>query len=231
MQARDTRSEILAAAQELFARHGYQRTSLREIAERLALTKTAVLYHFPAKRDIMLALTGPMLDDLEATVAAVTGEAPTETRWPVIEGMLDCLLEHRQAFRMVLHDIAPLTQDPTFDRFTGIMLTANRLVAGPSPDLGQRVRAAQAIAMLGDPVVLLADTPTAPLRREILAGVHRLLADESAPVRRRAGRPSALTPDLVDTAHRLHAAGTHTIDEIAATVGVSRATLYRHLNQ
>jgi AcrR family transcriptional regulator len=228
-QARDTRGEILAAARELFGRHGYQRTSLREIAGRLNLTKAAVLYHFPTKRDILLALTQPLLDDLDAAMAAIEGDDPAVTRWPAIEGMLDCLLAHRQAMQMVLHDLAPLSQDPTFDRFSAAMLAANRFVAGPNPTLAEKVRATQAIAMLGDPVILLADTPTEPLRAEILSGVRRLLADP--PTRRRAGRPSALDPAQLATAARLHAEGTHTVDEIAASVGVSRATLYRHLSQ
>ncbi|MEV1146915.1 helix-turn-helix domain-containing protein [Micromonospora sp. NPDC049799] len=29
----------------------------------------------------------------------------------------------------------------------------------------------------------------------------------------------------------MHAAGTHSVDEIAARLGVSRATVYRHLNR
>jgi AcrR family transcriptional regulator len=227
---RDTRSEILDAARELFGRHGYQRTSLREIADRLGVTKAAVLYHFPAKRDILVALTRPLLDDLDATMSAIEGDDPARTAWPAIEGMLDCLLAHRQAMQMVLHDLAPLSQDPTFDRFSQAMMAAQRLVAGPDPDLPRRVRAIQAIAMLGDPVIMLADTPTDVLRREVLTGVRLLLAEQPAPTtRRRAGRPTALTPELVERATRLHAAGTHTIDQIAATVGVSRATLYRHL--
>jgi AcrR family transcriptional regulator len=232
--ARDTRSEILAVAGELFARHGYQRTSLREIAARLGLTKAAVLYHFPAKPDILTALARPLLDDLDAALADVHGDDPEVTRWPAIEGMLDVLLAHRRSMRMVLHDLTLLARDPAFHRFSNAMLVANRFVAGPDPDLTGRVRAAQAIAMLGDPVILLADTPTEALRTEILAGVRRLLADPpptERAARRKAGRPSALSADQVDKAVRLHADGTHTIDEIAAAVGVSRATLYRHLRQ
>ncbi|HEX5402841.1 MAG TPA: TetR family transcriptional regulator [Pseudonocardiaceae bacterium] len=226
--ARDTRAEILTVAAELFARHGYQRTSLREIADRLGLTKAAVLYHFPAKQDILGALTRPLLDDLDAALADIHGDDPAVTTWPAIEGMLDVLLAHRQAMRMVLYDLAPLAMDPAFHRFSDAMLKANRFVAGPDPDLAGQVRATQAIAMLGDPVILLADTPTAALRAEILGGVRRLLA-QPPPAHRKAGRPTALSPDLLAKATRLYADGSNTIDEIAAAVGVSRATLYRHL--
>jgi AcrR family transcriptional regulator len=230
VQERNTRGEILTVAAELFGQYGYQRTSLREIAARLGLTKAAVLYHFPAKQDILAALAGPVLDDLDSALDGIEGE---DTRWPAVEGMLDVLLRHRQAMRMVLHDLAPLAIDPAFHRFSNAMLKAQRLVAGPDPTFAQQVRATQAIAMLGDPVILFADQETEPLRSEILAGVRQLLAEPGtrpASGRRGAGRPRVLNEELLATATRLHAEGTHTIDQIAATVGVSRATLYRHLN-
>lgn len=37
-----------------------------------------------------------------------------------------------------------------------------------------------------------------------------------------------MSPAMVDTARRLHAAG-RTAEQIAAALGVSRATVYRHL--
>ncbi|HEX3650210.1 MAG TPA: helix-turn-helix domain-containing protein [Pseudonocardiaceae bacterium] len=160
--ARDTRSDILATARELFTQHGYQRTSLREIAAGLGLTKTAVLYHFPTKQDILVALTQPLLDDLDTTLSTV------EHGWAAVEGVLDCLLAHRQ--------VLALSQDPVSDRLTTALARARGLVAGLAPDLGTQVRATQAVAMLADPVLLLADAPTDALRTAILSGVRRLLA-------------------------------------------------------
>lgn len=160
--ARDTRSDILVTARELFARPGYQRTSLREIAARLGLTKTAVLYHFPTKQDILLALTRPLLDDLDATLSTL------EHGWPAVEAVLDCLLAHRH--------VLALCQDPPSDRLAGALATARGLVAGHTPDLATQVLATQAVAMLTDPVLLLADAPADALRAAILSGVRRLLA-------------------------------------------------------
>ena len=42
----DTRARIQRVALELFAEQGYDKTSLREIAERLDVTKAALYYHF-----------------------------------------------------------------------------------------------------------------------------------------------------------------------------------------
>ncbi|HEY3674033.1 MAG TPA: helix-turn-helix domain-containing protein, partial [Acidimicrobiia bacterium] len=40
----DTRERILAVANELFIEQGYEGTSLREIADRLDITKAALYY-------------------------------------------------------------------------------------------------------------------------------------------------------------------------------------------
>jgi|GEM_PF-6362874 len=44
------------AARELFAKHGYSRTSIRMIARSLGLSDPAVHYHFPSKQDLYAAL-------------------------------------------------------------------------------------------------------------------------------------------------------------------------------
>src|SRR5262250_2582010 len=52
----DTRQRIQAVALELFNEQGYDKTSLREIAERLDVTKAALYYHFERKEDILVEL-------------------------------------------------------------------------------------------------------------------------------------------------------------------------------
>ena len=48
----DTRERILDAALDLFIEQGYDKTSLREIAERVGVTKAALYYHFESKEEI-----------------------------------------------------------------------------------------------------------------------------------------------------------------------------------
>ncbi len=63
----DTRERIQRVALELFAEQGYEGSSLREIAERLEVTKAALYYHFRTKEDIVTSLLedwGTALDDL-----------------------------------------------------------------------------------------------------------------------------------------------------------------------
>src|SRR5205814_5345442 len=52
----DTRERILDVALDLFIEQGYDKASLRQIAEPLGFTQAAIYYHFAAKEDILIAL-------------------------------------------------------------------------------------------------------------------------------------------------------------------------------
>src|ERR1700744_2845926 len=65
----DTRARIQQGALELFAEQGYERTSLREVAERLGVTKAALYYHFKSKEDIVLSFTEDYFGRLDALIA------------------------------------------------------------------------------------------------------------------------------------------------------------------
>ena len=58
MSGEDTRQRILAVSGELFVEQGYDATSLREIAERLGVTKAALYYHFSSKDQILARPAG-----------------------------------------------------------------------------------------------------------------------------------------------------------------------------
>jgi AcrR family transcriptional regulator len=50
--ARDTRAELLEAALDLFARHGYAGTSIRAIARAVGLSESVIYKHFANKQEI-----------------------------------------------------------------------------------------------------------------------------------------------------------------------------------
>jgi AcrR family transcriptional regulator len=225
---RDTRDRILRVAMDEFSAHGYHATSVREIAERVGVTKTAVLYHFPGKADIITALAEPLLEDLEQCLEVAERLDPDGARWIVLEGLLNVWLKHRYLLRLNLRDLGLAASPVAFDRFRDGMLRANALVAGPDADFQHQVRAAQAIAMLSDPVVLFADSALPELRDAVLDGVHSLFGERKSP-RPVRGRPPKMTDSVFVTCQRLHERG-FSASEIAAEVGVSRATVYRHLS-
>jgi len=72
----DTRSRIQDVALTLFAEQGYEKTSLREIAEHLDVTKAALYYHFKTKEDILISVA----DDLGKPVDDLIAWAQTQPR-------------------------------------------------------------------------------------------------------------------------------------------------------
>ena len=97
----ETRERIVDVALEMFNERGYERTSLREIAERLGVTKAALYYHFRSKEDILLELHLRLhaigrdvlaqlerLDDQEVVAA-----------WPsLLEQLIELFVANRQLF-------------------------------------------------------------------------------------------------------------------------------------
>nr|WP_269781649.1 TetR family transcriptional regulator [Nocardia bovistercoris] len=224
---------------ELFAERGFHAVSVRELAEGVGLTKTAVLYHFPSKAEILAALVEPLLEQTEAVLAAAHAVTdPQARRWAVVHGLLDTWLEHSALLRIQMHDQALSAADDTYRRLRDIALSAQRALVGPAADLVDEVRAAQIYAALSDPVVLFADRPVDQLRAAILEGVRPLLDSTLAPVdaERSArasgrGRPGVMDARMVESAERMRDTEGRGVEEIAARLGVSRATVYRHLRR
>jgi AcrR family transcriptional regulator len=65
----NTRARIQQVAIELFTERGYDATSLREIAERLGVTKAALYYHFKSKDEIIRSLVEDQATMIEELIA------------------------------------------------------------------------------------------------------------------------------------------------------------------
>ncbi|MER7080909.1 transcriptional regulator, TetR family [Saccharopolyspora kobensis] len=102
----DTSAEIRAVAAELFARQGFEKTSLREVAERLGITKAALYYHFASKADLVRGIVQPLVDEVEALLAESGGSSAEQ----FLADYFDVVLRHRQVYVMVFRDIASLAQ-------------------------------------------------------------------------------------------------------------------------
>ncbi|OPX13275.1 TetR/AcrR family transcriptional regulator [Mycobacterium sp. AT1] len=70
-----SRDEVLQRAIALFNVHGYDATSINDLARHLGVTKSAVFYHFESKESILAAALDEALDGLEQAVSAATGAA------------------------------------------------------------------------------------------------------------------------------------------------------------
>lgn len=96
-----TRERILDVALDLFIEKGYDRTSLREIAESLGVTKAALYYHFPSKEDILLALHMRLHEFGRSALSRMTSEPVTIALWSqLLDEVLGQMLVQRKIFLM-----------------------------------------------------------------------------------------------------------------------------------
>ena len=72
-----TRERILQAAQECFARHGYDATGVAEICRRAGVTKGGFYHHFPSKQAVFLELLENWLSGLDTLLEATRDQAAT----------------------------------------------------------------------------------------------------------------------------------------------------------
>ncbi|MEV8612062.1 TetR/AcrR family transcriptional regulator [Amycolatopsis sp. NPDC051373] len=95
-QAEKTRRAVLATAQELFAEHGFDATSLQLIADTMGVTKANVYYYFRSKADILAALLQSSItafdELLEAAAKVQTGQQRREL---LVDGFVDQVVAHR----------------------------------------------------------------------------------------------------------------------------------------
>ncbi|HYA45515.1 MAG TPA: TetR/AcrR family transcriptional regulator [Acidimicrobiales bacterium] len=101
-EARTTRERILDTALDLFIEEGYDKASLRELAERMGFTKAALYYHFTSKADILMALHQRLHGLLEGPLASL-GNGPVNLE--SFEKFLDtCIDEMQSNYKLfVLH--------------------------------------------------------------------------------------------------------------------------------
>lgn len=91
----DTQARVLAAASELFAEHGFARTTIREIAERAGVNVAAGHYHFGSKREIYLAVAREQFGTLDARIAAADADVDENALDGLSRGALGALLGRR----------------------------------------------------------------------------------------------------------------------------------------
>jgi len=145
-----TRDRIQQVALELFAEHGYDGTSLRQIAERLGITKAALYYHFQSKDDIVTSLMTDMFAKVDALTAWARGEPPTaETRHEVLRRYADLLTGSHSAMRFSQHPRAGAgAASHPAEGFKQRMVDLSEVLQPPQATVEQRGKAILAVMSL-----------------------------------------------------------------------------------
>jgi AcrR family transcriptional regulator len=144
---RDTRSRLRELALSLFAEQGYEKTSLREIAERLGVTKAALYYYFKSKEDIVRSLVEDYVAELDALIAWAKEQPRTAaTREEIIGRYLDVVQNGVGVFRMLQQNQAAVaglaSAKERGELFRERMDALVDVLTGPDASLLDQVRAA-----------------------------------------------------------------------------------------
>ncbi|MBX9269373.1 TetR family transcriptional regulator [Chromobacterium violaceum] len=103
-EAKQTRQQLLDAAEQLFSEQGVSRTTLAEIATAAGLTRGAVYWHFQNKLDLyraMLDRVSPSFDDMREQLLLVANTDPAQALWQHSHRLL-ALIEHDPQVRRIL---------------------------------------------------------------------------------------------------------------------------------
>lgn len=146
----DTRSRIQQVAVELFTQHGYEGTSLREIAERIDVTKAALYYHFKSKEDIVVSLMEDYSKQMDALIEWGRAQPRcARTRRELLSRYVDIVAEGDQVFRMLHQNQAAVSMLPSAksrgEFFKERIESLIDLLTEPGAGLAERVRAAMAL--------------------------------------------------------------------------------------
>jgi AcrR family transcriptional regulator len=156
-----TREQILATALDLFTTQGYDATSLREIADRLDLTKAALYYHFPAKELLLLELTRPFLDGVSRLVTDLRSSKTCDPE-VVLAAYLDLFIDHIDIVGLLGREPATQHHPDIGQRVRSLVLAIQQHLAGPDPSPTRAVRTACAMGV----VHAVPQMPTEALRDE-----------------------------------------------------------------
>jgi AcrR family transcriptional regulator len=195
-----TRERILDVALDLFIDQGYDKTSLREIADRLGFTKAALYYHFERKEDILLALHlrlhSLVPDVLDRLGSYDVGNHDFETWGALIDRFIDQVVSNRKLFLLHERNFTALQALENTEHHEAehedLAEQMRRFFANTAIPVAQRVRMACSIGAVMGPLMgageVFADIPTSQLSGLVRDAVHDLLGSNGVQRGRRRGR-------------------------------------------
>ena len=159
----DTRRRIQDVALELFAEQGYEKTSLREIAEHLDVTKAALYYHFKTKEEILVSIFEDLTQPIEDLIDWGRQQPHTlETKQEIIRRYADTLAQAAPLFRFMHENQATVRELRIGESFKERIRSLRDIIVDPDADLVDQVRCASAIFTLHAGMFLLQDMGSDP---------------------------------------------------------------------
>jgi AcrR family transcriptional regulator len=142
------RAHIQRVALELFIEEGYDKTSLREIAEKLGVTKAALYYHFPTKDDIVSSLIEHRVAAVDALMEWAEAQPRTEqTRIEFVRrySVLHDVAKHEHVIRFFERNQTLINTMPAGQLMKAQMERVFGYLMDPQESTVQQLRRAMAI--------------------------------------------------------------------------------------
>ncbi|MFJ2111128.1 MULTISPECIES: TetR/AcrR family transcriptional regulator [unclassified Streptomyces] len=180
----NTRQRIQDVALELFAVQGYEKTSLREIAERLEVTKAALYYHFKTKEDILGSIFEDLTRPIDELIAwGRTQPRTLETKQEILRRYSQTLSDAAPLFRFMQENQATVRDLRIGASFKDRMLHLLDLIQVPDATMVNRVRCMSAIVTMHAGMLALSDVEGDPEEKraailevstELVSEAHRV---------------------------------------------------------
>jgi AcrR family transcriptional regulator len=180
---KSTRERILDAALDLFIEKGFDKTSLREIAEQLGVTKAALYYHFASKEDILMALHLRLHEFGFDALTQLGDQEPTPARWAdLLDQVVGQMMAHRKIF--LLHErnqaaLEALHREEHDVQHEDLQANLRRVLSDSRVSVHDRVRMAASFGAVMGGIVMsgdaFADVPSSELSEILRGAVSDLL--------------------------------------------------------
>ncbi|MFJ2816520.1 MULTISPECIES: TetR/AcrR family transcriptional regulator [unclassified Streptomyces] len=154
----NTRQRIQDVALELFAEQGYEKTSLREIAERLDVTKAALYYHFKTKEEILVSIFEDLSQPIEALIEWGRRQPQNlATKREIIRRYSDVLAGASRLIRFMQENQATVKELRIGEMFRNRMIGMRDILIDPESELIDQVRCVSAMFTLHAGMFALGD--------------------------------------------------------------------------
>ncbi|MFI9238931.1 TetR/AcrR family transcriptional regulator [Streptomyces sp. NPDC053079] len=180
----NTRERIQKTALDLFVSRGYEKTSLREIAEELGVTKAALYYHFKTKEDILTALSDQLGEPVDELIAWGRSQPPTlETKRELLRRYSAVLKDAAPLYRILQENQATLRELAVGERLKDRVVSFSRLIQAGETPVATQVRFSSAMLTVHFGALALETLQGDPEeKRTALLDVALEIMDSTAPV-------------------------------------------------
>ncbi len=150
------RADVLTAALRLYGTNGVLNVTPTDLARALAMTATAIRYHFATTDDLLHALVDGFLDELEGALDL----HPSDPLWPegverLVTDFVSVVLAHRDIAVLVRRDTYVADHEAFGARLDRASGRIRRAITGPEPTEAAAVAAIAATGGLWRPIETL----------------------------------------------------------------------------